>query len=138
MNAPSEDFKTLLIAESSLGLTYETDLFISHVPADRKGLVVGLFDRAGLGARTRLDETGGDEIEEPTVQVQIHGDKGEYLAAAALARNIKAVLQAVSNQVIGGAFYQFILASGSPSSEGYDRVHRPIVVTNYRVMRTAT
>lgn len=47
MNAPSVDIKDMLEAESSLGLTFTSDLFVGHEP-NTPDETVTIFDTPGV------------------------------------------------------------------------------------------
>jgi hypothetical protein len=129
MNAPSEDVKDMLEAESSLGLTFATDLFVSDTPDSPDECVV-VFDTGGE------DPAAQHTYEKPTVQIRVRGRKGDYLNAYALAGDVKNVLHGLTDEVLNGARYIGIWAVGDVLFLGQDDNKRPLLTINFRLHRT--
>ncbi|HDS00518.1 MAG TPA: hypothetical protein ENO22_05660 [candidate division Zixibacteria bacterium] len=129
MNAPSHDIKDILGADSSLGLVFRTNLFVSEMPASPDECVA-------------IYDTGGSDPEEnfvykrPTIQVRIRGAKGKYRDAYALAKDIQDSLHVVANYTINSTRYIAIWAQGDILFLGYDDNHRPLLTVNFRMHRT--
>jgi len=129
MNAPSMDIKDLLDGESSLGLTFGTDLFVSEMPPI-PDLCVCVYDTGGEPPNPDYDYM------KPTIQVRIRGDKGEYRAAYDLALSIQNFLNGMHNEEVNGTRYIGIWAEGDVFFIGYDENHRPELTVNFRLHRT--
>lgn len=132
MNAPSEDIKDMLAAESSLGLTFGTDLHVHKYPESPDQLV-------------SVQDTGGyDPIaqyvyDKPTVQVIVRGGKGTraYTTAWALAKGVRDALHAKVNETWNGTRYIAIYSVGDILDLGEDENSRPLLSLNFRIDRTA-
>jgi len=131
MNPPSQDIKDIMVATSSLGLTFATDLFISEMPQTPDECVC-VYDTGG-------DDPGTEfTYERPTLQVRVRGARGGYLNAHGLAQEIRDVLNGQHNYTINGARYIGIWAVGDIIFVGYDDNHRPELTVNFRLHRTNT
>ena len=136
MRPPSEDIKDLLDGESTLGLTFATDLFVSDMPAT-PDFAVCVYDSGGLPAES------GYVYERPTVQVRVRGAKGGYIQAFETAQSIHDFLIRLwqggqGAMTVGGARYVGIWPMAAPQFVGYDENHRPQVTVNFRLHRTTT
>ena len=129
MNAPSLDIKDYLDGESSLGLAFGTDLFISEMPPVPDSCVC-VYDTGGENPNPDYN------YEKPTIQVRIRGAKGKYLDAYNLAQDIRDFLNGKHNEEINGARYIVILCEGDIFFVGYDDNHRPLLTVNFRLHRT--
>lgn len=133
MNPPSVDVKDLLNGDSSLGLTFGVDLFVSEIP-ETTGLAVGLFDYGGMSPEVNYT------YERPNVQVVIRGAKspGAYVEAHKKAQAVRDFLIAQRQPILNGARYIGIWALSDVSFIGYDENHRPQVTVNFRLHRTTS
>jgi hypothetical protein len=129
MNPPSQDIKDYLAAQSSLGLTYATDLFVSEMP-ESPDLCVAVYDTGGF------DPESDYSYERPTVQVKVRGDKGKYLIAHSLLQSIRDVLHATHGETINTGLYVGIWQMGDILFLGYDQNKRPELTANFRIHRT--
>ena len=133
MNPPSVDMKDLMDGDSSLGLSFGVDLFVSEIP-ETPGLAVGLYDYGGLAPEVNYN------YERPNVQVLVRGTKlsGAYVTAHKKGQAIRDFLIAQRNPIINGARYIGIWALSDVSFLGYDENHRPQVTVNFRLHRTTS
>lgn len=133
MNPPSVDIKDLLNGESSLGLAFGTDLFVSEIP-ETTILAVGIFDYPGLPPEVEY------VYERPSVNVQVRGSKrqGAYVEAHQMAQRIRDFLIAQRQPIVNGARYIGIWVLSDVGFVGYDENHRPQVTVNFRLHRTTS
>jgi len=129
MNPPSEDIKDFLLDDSSLALTFGTDLFVGYTP-DSPDAVVGVYDSGGDGIE--MDYT----YERPSVQVRIRGDKGAYRAAQMRGQAIRDYLKGIVNQTKNSARYLAIWPKGDVLFIGRDEKNRPMFSVNFTAHRT--
>ena len=129
MNPPSQDIKDYLEAQSSLGLTFATDLFVSEMPTI-PDLCVTVYDSGGY------DPQANYTYERPTIQVRVRGDRGGYIAAHSLTQSVRDVLHATAGGAINGTTYVGIWQEGDIMPLGYDTNHRPELSMNFRIHRT--
>jgi hypothetical protein len=130
MNPPSEDIKDMLVASAAgTGLTFGTDIHISHMP-DTPDLCVAVYDTGGEPPEPHL------VYNKPTAQVRVRGDRGGYEAAWSLAETIRDALNGVNNEVWNSTRYIGIWATGDILFIHYDDSKRPVLSVNFRIHRT--
>jgi len=132
MNAPSEDIKDILEAESSLTLTFATNLFVSEIPVDApvNSVCVSVFDTGGE------DPEMNYTYERPHVQVLVRGAKSGYREGHELAQAIRDSLIATYDYEVNGARYVGIWCMGDVNFIAYDDNRRPLFTVNFRLHRT--
>lgn len=133
MNAPSEDIKTILEAESSLGLTLATNLFISEMPDNDESPdeCVAIMDSGGETAEPDY------VYQKPFVSIQVRGNRGDYTVAYALADDIRTALHGLANyEIASSARYIGIWCEGDVIAVGRDQKKRPMFTVNFRMHRT--
>lgn len=130
MNPPSVDIKDLLDADSDVGLTFPTDLFVSEMPKE-PDLCAAVFDSGGFDPDAHID------YQRPTVQVRVRGNKGAYVAAHSLAQAIRDALNGLNDQTVNATRYIGIWVVGDVLSLGQDDNGRPLLSVNFRIHRTA-
>jgi hypothetical protein len=129
MNAPSEDIATILAADSSLGLTLTTNLFVSEMPKEPDECV-SVHDTGGY------DGEADYVYQRPTVQVRVRGEKGAYQTAHGFAQDIRDLLHGLANYTTGSTRYVGVWCEGDVIAVGYDDNHRPLFTVNFRLHRT--
>ena len=129
MNPASEDIKTLLDGDSSLGLVFMVNLFISELP-ETPDNCVAVFDSPGLAPALHT------EWKQPGVQIRIRGDKGAYRAAHLLAQTIGDLLHGIHNETVGATRYALIQQMGDVIPLGRDQLERPELSMNFQIQRT--
>lgn len=138
MNPPNEDFKDLLVAEGSLGLTFKDNLHIGREPS-KPNNVVTVFNAPDRGPQLFLDPDSGvnpeDQYEYTAVQVRVR-DKSEN-AAMVMSQNISKKMHNRGNFVLNGALYTLIQALDNPALLDYDENNNARVITNYHIQRTS-
>ena len=131
MNAPSEDIKDLLEAESSLGLTFATDLFIGREPATPPDCVT-IFDTPGFARQSTLDGEG-DDYEYPSIQIRVRNKS--YTDGMELIQDITTVLHGTSQETWNTTLYSVIMCSSGPALLDWDANNRPRFVVNFNIQR---
>jgi len=129
MEPPSVDIKDLLEDESSLGLTFQTNLFISSEPPEPNDCVT-IFDTPGWSDDMALDK---NNIEMPSVQILVRNDS--YVDGWSMISGIKDFLHGKSGETVNGAYYMSMLSAGSPFSMGKDDRNRFHFVWNVDMKR---
>lgn len=131
--APSVDIKDILEAESSLGLTFATDLFIGREPTDPDNCVT-VFDTPGRPPQLNFDRT--EKYDRPAVQVRVRNR--DYRTGWELAHDIKDVLHGKGHEVWNGTTYELILCSGEVAFLDWDESSRARFVVNFDTQRIPT
>jgi hypothetical protein len=129
MNAPAQDIKDILV-DASIGLTFNTNLFVGKEPADVNVLCVTVLDSGGF------DSDPNYSYERPTVQVRVRGAVGGYQAAYAKAAQVKSTLHGNTLTEKNNARYIVILCMGDILPLGFDEENRPLFTVNFRIHRT--
>ena len=138
MNPTSFDIKDLLEDDSSLGLTYETNMFISkmtdQITVPNK--CISIFDSPGFAP----DHGPADDslVERPGINIQVRGNIGEYVDTYLWAKAIRDFLKAADkhNNEVNYTQYIGIWSTGDPIFLGYDETLRPLFSLNFNIMRS--
>lgn len=130
MNAPSEDIKDMLEDESSLGLTFATDLFIGVEPP-RPDNSVTVFDTPGQPLQLTLKQ--GEDYYYPSIQIRVR-DR-DYRTGWDVASNIVAVLHARAHETWNGTLYTLIQCLGEPALLDRDENNRFRFIINFNLQR---
>jgi hypothetical protein len=130
MNAQSEDIKDILEAESSLGLTFATDLFIGKEP-DSPDDTVTIFDTMGFPDDMTYDAT--EIYERPSIQIRVRSN--DYMTGMALAKDIKDSLHGRGNETWNGTLYAVIRSVGGPALMDWDVSDRARFIINFNLQR---
>jgi hypothetical protein len=129
MNPVSEDIKDMLVADSSLGLAFATDLFIGREP-DSPSNCVTIYDTPSYPIETSLDNV---RVHNSHFQIRVRNIG--YLAGMTLARNIMDSLQGRAQETWNGTLYSSITAAGEPALLMWDGNNRAIIVFNFNTRR---
>ena len=129
MNAASEDIKDMLVDDSSLGLTFATDLFIAKEPTTPDDCVT-IYDTPSYPPENTLDN---QRIYNSSVQIRIRDLS--YVSGMALARNIMDSLHARAQETWNSSLYTVIDAMGEPAALAWDDNKRIIIVINFNMKR---
>jgi hypothetical protein len=129
MNAPSIDLKDLLDGESSLGLMFAIDLFVSEMPVE-PDFCVALYDTGGA------DPEAAYAYARPTVQVRVRGNRRNYTGAYDSLKAIVDFLHGTYNETVNSTRYVSIWLVGDILALGYDDNSRPLLTANFRMHRT--
>lgn len=114
MQCPSEDIKDMLVAESSLGLDFSTNLFIGKEPIKPSNCVT-IFDTYGFAPDLNLKDQG---YEKPIVSLRVR-DR-DYMTGFNLAQEIKDSLHGRSHETWNGTLYTVIYCSSGPALLDWD------------------
>ena len=137
MNAPSEDIKDMLLAESSLALTFATDLFMAQEPAVDDTIsdnVVTVLDICSFPTAALLSSNENDTHYEYKV-VQIRVRNRSYTDGWELIQNIHDLLHGRAQETWNGTLYTAIYAASSPEMLEWDRNGNAIFFTNLNLQR---
>jgi len=130
MELPSEDVKDMLVADSSLGLTFNTNLFIGREP-DGDGEAITIYDAPGRIPQTTLD---GEVYYYPSVQIRVR--ESGYVAAY---NKIKAIISSLHTkhhgETFNGSIYIMILSSGEPFPMGWTEAGQALFIANFNLQR---
>lgn len=129
MNAPSYDIKDMLEAESSLGLTFGSNLFYGREPESPNNCVT-IFDTVGYGSDITLDQKS---IFNPSVQVRVRNI--DYDDGWTLIKQIEDVLNAKANEVWNSTMYLLIQTISGPAFMDWDENNRVRFVINFNLKR---
>lgn len=130
MNAASEDIKDMLVAESSLGLTLKTNLFIGIEPAKPDNCVT-IYDTPSFPP----DLTMNKEERYYHSSIQIRVRYKDYTTGIALARDIMVTLHGRAHETWNDTLYTVIQATGEPAPMARDENNRIIIITNFNLQR---
>jgi len=131
MNSVAQDIKDMLEAESSLGLTFATDLFVGREPAEPNDCVT-IFDTPG-GAPIATLEGGNDNYYYSAAQIRVRNTS--YTAAWALMNEIRDSLHGRANETWNGTLYTVILAANDPFILDWDENQRIRLIVNFNLQR---
>ena len=134
MNSPAEDIKDMLVAESSLGLDFQTDgtgnLYIGKEPGKPNDCIT-IFDTPG--APPQLTLRRGEEYHYPSVQIRVRNTK--YEVGWALIQDIQTALHSRAQEVWNGVLYSVIYCSSGPFHLDWDDNNRARFIINFNIQR---
>ena len=130
MNAPSVDLKDMLEAESSLGLTFATDLFVGWEPGKPDNTVT-LYDTPG--GPPQQTYTKGEDYYYPSVQVRVRNNS--YTEGYRIINEIKVALHNRAQETWNGTLYSAIACAQEPALLNWDEHGRAIFVTTIDIQR---
>lgn len=130
MNFATEDIKDMLENDSSLGLSFGSNLWIGRTPKSADNSVT-LFDYEGWAPEPTLDI--GEFFYNSSVQIQVRNR--DYVAGLTLARNIMDHLHLRAQEVWNGTLYTYIQAAGEPAFLSWDENGNVIFIINLNIKR---
>jgi hypothetical protein len=130
MNAQSEDIKDMLEAESSLGLSFGTNLFIGK-EEEQPDDVVTIFDT--MGYPDQLTFEASERYEYPSAQIRVRSN--DYLTGYNLAQDIKESLHGRGQETWNGTLYTVIRCVNGPALMDWDESKRPRFIINLNLQR---
>lgn len=130
MNTPTKDIKDMLVAESSLALTYATNLFIAREPAKPNDCVT-IFDMPGGSPQLALDKDEAYYYQ--SVQVRVRNI--DYNAGWAIANDILVFLHGQAGQVWNNTVYTVIYCLQGPFMLDWDENNRVRFIINFNLQR---
>src|SRR5690554_6216060 len=131
-NPPSLDISSILITEGLVKTPNQTGslpIVTIGFESEQKGLICSLWDTGGP------EPNPAWQRDYPRVQVRVKGDVNGYADAWKLQQDIKDVLLGRPREVIADTLYVGFWMQGDIASLGTDRDNRPILVSNYRLVR---
>lgn len=132
MNAASVDIKDILDGESSLGLTFATDLFVGKEPETPDNCVT-LFDTPGEPPDLTLAGKDEDDYNYPYMQVRVRDNS--YTDGWDTINSIKTYLHGLHGVTQGGSKYDLIQCVQEPALLDWDKNDRVRFVTTFRIHR---
>jgi hypothetical protein len=132
MNRPSEDIKDMLLAESSIGLTFGKggDLFLNAEPSTPDNCVT-IFDTYGFPPQLTMDPE--ERYESPSIQIRIRSNKQSN--AWIIIEGIMTSLHGRNHETWNGTLYTVIKAASSPALLDWDDNGRCRFVINFNLQR---
>lgn len=130
MNVPSEDIKDYLVAESSLDLTFGTNIFIGVEPTTPDNTVT-IFDLMGDMPEMTFD--GNSHYYRPSIQIRVRNN--DYRAGWELIDDIKDTLHGLGPLVINSTTYTLIECVLEPGFLERDENERFKFVTTINLQR---
>lgn len=130
MNAASEDVKDMLEDPSSLGLIFDTNLFIGKESSETDAIVV-VRDSSGFAPERTLSNI--QDYFYSSFQVLVRDI--DYPTGITLARDIMNYLHGRAGETWNGTLYTVIQATGEPSPMGFDKNNRVRFIINFNCQR---
>jgi hypothetical protein len=131
MNATSEDIKDLLEAESSLGLTGGTNLFIGREQPTPDNCVT-IFDTSSRPPQTTLEEEGAT-LNYDSVQIRVRNRS--YEDGWSLIKALQIALHGRAGETWNDTLYSAILCQSGPAWLDFDDNNRVRFIVNINVIR---
>lgn len=129
MNAPSEDIKDMLLAQSDLNLTLGKNLFIGKETIQPDDVVVIYDTYSGMPDLT-MD---GKVYHRPSVQIKVRSR--DYQKGYNLIDEIYRLLHGRAHETWNGTTYELIRAINSPSLTDWDDRNRARFIVNFNLQR---
>lgn len=129
-NATAVDIKDILVTAGIATFASLTGwaLAVSKEP-DIPNQVVTVYDVGGIDPDPKF------LLDRPSVQVRIRGNPNDYVATYAKAQQVKDALLGLQRQTVNTTVYIGIWQTGDIQNLGFDDSNRPILVTNWRIVR---
>jgi len=131
MNAPSEDVKDMLVAESGLNLAFNSNLFVGRVPPKPPDAVT-IIDSYGYPPDLGLTEA---DYERPGIQIIVRNR--DYNVGMQLAQDIKATLHGRKHETWNGALYLVLTCLGNPALLEWTENNLATFSINFNLQRRA-
>jgi len=133
MNSSSEDIKDMLVADSSLGLVFGTNLFKAREPKEKeKSNCVTIFDTSTQPPQLTMAGQGED-YDYTSIQIRVRNLK--FVTGWDLAEDIKTSLHGRSQETINGTLYSVIYCSSGPALLDWDENNRARIIINFNIQR---
>ena len=130
MNPASEDIKSIIVDESSLGYIFGTDIFVGKEPAEPDN-VVTIFDTPGCPQMLTL--TRGENYYYPSIQIRVRNIR--YDTGWDNANDIVQLLHARAQETWNGTLYSLIRCMGEPVFLDIDKNDRYRFIINFDIQR---
>ena len=132
MNPTSIDINDMLVNESSLGLTFGTNLFIGKEPATPETCAT-IFDTPGRPPLLTLEGKETTQYYYPSIQIRVRSNS--YITGWNLIHDIKVYLHGIAGEAWNGTHYDVVKCIGEPSFLDWDRNDRVRFVSTYQIQR---
>ena len=129
MNASSEDIKDMLVADSTLGLTFNTNLFIGKEEKTPRNCVT-IFDTPGYAPDLGLTNQG---YKRPSIQIRVRN--ANYIAGWNLIELIEESLHGRAQETWNGTLYTVIYCSSGPAHLDWDDNGNARFIINFNLQR---
>lgn len=129
MNATSVDIAEMLEAQSSLGLTLGSNLFVGKEPTKPDNTVT-IFDTYGMPPQLALTSQG---LENPTIQIRVRNTS--YTNGWAIIHSIEQALHGRGQEVWNETLYSVIYCASGPVNLDWDDNSRARFICNFNVQR---
>ena len=130
MNSSSEDIKDMLEAESSLGLTFGTNLFIGREPPKPNNCVT-IFDTMGRSPQLTFNKE--EYYEYPSIQIRVRNNK--YDEGWTEINDIMLALHGRAHETWNGTVYSLIQCIGGIAFLDWSENNRSRFVVNFNIQR---
>lgn len=130
MNPVSIDIKDMLESESSLALTFQTNLFIGK-EYDSPDQCVTIFDTSNLG--TSMTLTGEDNYSYNAIQIRVRDMS--FSQGMSLAENIVVFLHGKAHETWNNTLYCLISCITNPTLLDWDKKNRCRIIINFNIQR---
>ena len=130
MNSSAEDIKDMLVDESSLGLTFATNLFVGREPSSPDDCVT-IFETPGFPPQLTLKQ--GEDYYYPSVQIRVRNNN--YQTGWTLAHNIMVSLHGRGHETWNETLYTVIRCSNGPALLDWDENSRARFIINFNMQR---
>jgi len=130
MNPFSEDIKDMLEAESSLGLTFATNLFIGREPTEPNDCTT-IYDTTSMAPSSTLSQ--GEEYYNDAAQIRVRNT--DYLTGWALINDIMDSLHGRAQETWSVTLYMDIMSASGPAMLQWDDNNRVIFIANLQCKR---
>jgi len=130
MQSSSEGIKEMLIADTPLGLTFATNLFIGREPVKPNNCVT-IFDTPGFAPLLTLD---GGGYYYPSIQIRVRNT--DYQTGWSLVHKIMVSLHGRGNETSSDeTLYTGIYCSSGPALLDWDENNRARFIVNFNIQR---
>ena len=130
MNATVEDVKDMLVADSSLNLTFGTDLFIGREPSKPDDCVT-IYEVPGFPPQLNINPK--EQYYYPVVQARIRAT--DFLTGWKAANDIMVSLHGQAGETWNGTVYTVIYCTGAPTQLDWDENNRVHFIINFNLQR---
>ncbi len=130
MQSVSSDIKDMLEAESALGLTFATNLFVGKEP-NAPDDTVTIFDTGGFPDQLTFNKE--ERYEYPSVQIRVRNNN--YQVGWSLINDIKTSLHGRGQETWNGTLYSVIYTPGGIALLDWDDSERVRFIINFNLQR---
>lgn len=132
MNPSSQDIKDILEAESSLSLTFATNLFVGKELAEPDNCVT-IFDTPGRAPQLTMGAKSDSGYFYPSIQIRVRNNS--YSDGWELINDIKTLLHGITGETWNSMIYDLIQCTGEPFLLDWDENDRARFVCTFNIQR---